>query len=262
MMGKQHVKVGACVVAVGSAAGLVPWSSPGVAVMCTTLILAGSDWPDIDHKPSTVSQSWSYATGVVCLVTRFVSRRVYLFTRTRDDPESRDPHRTFTHTWPGAIIAGGLITLGLVSGLWGSIALTAALAGSAMRCLSRDLQYWGAAAGAVLGFGMWPEAHHAWWIWWLAFTIGCLTHVYSDCVTKEGAPLSWPFVVHTKEVPRVEGEGPLARRRRNPKTWTRRWHMVGPPQWMRFYTGSQTEIWVVRGVIVFTLLACYLLLVR
>lgn len=262
MMGRQHVTIGACVVAVGSAAGLVPWATPGVAAMCTGLILAGSDWPDIDHKPSTVSQAWGWASLAVCLVTRFISRRVYRYTRARDDPQTRDPHRTFTHTWPGAIIAGGLITLVLVSGLWGSAIIMAALVGGALRCWGRDLQPWGAAAGGVLGFGMWPEIGHAWWIWWVAFTVGCLTHVYSDCVTKEGAPLSWPFVVHLKERPTVEGEGPLARRRRNPEPKVRRWYSVGPPQWMRFYTGGQVEIWVVRGVIVLTLVTCYLLLVR
>lgn len=260
MMARSHLTVGACVVAVGSVTGLIPWAEPGVAAVCAGLILAGSDWPDLDHRRSVVTIAWGPLTWLLCRITRLVSRLVYRATRTNDDPLNRDPHRTFTHTFPGAMLAGGLITVALVAHPVSTVVTMTLLMGGAMRAWGRDLQPWGAIAGAVLGYGMAPVMPSSWWIWWVAFTVGCLTHVYSDCVTKEGAPLSWPVTVTLKERSQVTGESPVMHRARSPRQYVRRWHSVGPPRWLRFYTGGRVEVWVVRLVVVFTLFVCYVIL--
>lgn len=262
MMGRQHVIIGACVAALGASAGAINWTWPEAAIMVTGLIMAGSDWPDIDHRTSSVSRSWGPLTWVLCRLTRFVSSIMYNMTRTDDDQKVRDPHRTLTHTWFGALIAGGIVTAGLVASPWSAIVTGAMLFGIALRPLNRKLQPLGAVVGGLMGYGLWPEIAANpgnWWIWWLAFTFGCLTHVWSDCVTKEGAPLSWPFTIQTQVRAVAEGDGPVARFQRDKATKIRRWHTVGPPQWMRFYTGGQIEVWVVRLVVVLTLFLSYLL---
>jgi membrane-bound metal-dependent hydrolase YbcI (DUF457 family) len=260
-MGRQHVIVGACVVALGTAAGWLRWGWPEAAIMMSGLILAGSDWPDIDHKPSSVTKSWGLVTFVLCLMTRFMSRRVYRWTIERHDPKTRDPHRTLTHTLPGAIIAGAIVDVGLCESAPSAFIVGAMMFGVAMRPIDKKLQWMAAGLGGFMALELWPQMTVDWhWLWWwCAFTVGCVTHIYSDCVTKEGAPLSWPFTRTFVEREVVENEGPLKRRHRPKTPKVYRWRMVGPPQWMRFYTGGQVEVWVVRGIVVLTLLLCYLL---
>lgn len=260
-MGRQHVIVGACVVTLGTAAGLLRWGWPEAAIMMSGLILAGSDWPDIDHKPSSVSTSWGPLTWTLCRMTRFVCRRVYRWTTERDDPKTRDAHRTLTHTWLGAIISGGLITATLCQSAPSALITGAVLFGIAMRPIDKKLQWIAAGLGGFMALQLWPEMTVDWhWVWWwCAFTIGCMTHIYSDCVTKEGAPLSWPFPVTVQERQIEEADGPLKKLGRPKRSKTYRWKMIGPPQWMRFYTGGQIETWVVRGVVVLTLLLSYVL---
>src|SRR6185312_2927424 len=261
MIGRHHVIVGGCVVALGTTAGLLPWSWPEAGLLISGLIIAGSDWPDIDHKSSSVTSSWGPVTWVLCRITRFVSRRVYVATRAQHDPKTTDPHRTFTHTWLGAMFAGVLVTLGLCLNPVVCVATGALMFTVAMRPIDPKLQWLAAALGGFIALELWPVmgTNWHWMMWWTAFTVGCITHVWSDCVTKEGAPLSWPFIFTREERPAKEVESPLARLARPKSTKIYRWHKVGPPQWMRFYTGGAVETWVVRFIVLVTLILCYLL---
>lgn len=267
MMGRQHVIIGGCVVAIGTTAGLLPWSWPEAAVMMSGLIIAGSDWPDIDHKTSSVTKSWGAVTLILCYIIRFIARRVYRVTRTPHDPKTRDPHRTLTHTWPGSLLFGVLATVGLCAHPLSAIIVGALLFGVAIRPLNPGLQWISAGLGGFMANELYPvmSTDYHWLLWFIAFSFGCLTHVWSDCVTKEGAPLSWPFTWTTTigyaDDASMKVESPMQWFKLKPQsTKTYRWHMVGPPSWMRFYTGGAVEIWVVRGIVVLTLLACYALL--
>lgn len=251
MMGRSHLTVGACGVAIGTAAGWVPWAQPNVGLIVTGLVMAGAVAPDIDHRTSHISRSWGPATWVLCRVIRFISRRVYLWTRARSDPKNRDPHRTFTHTWPGALLAGGVVAALVWQSQLGAALVIGGLFGAAARCWNRGLQLYAAGLGGYLAWDLWPSLEAAWWPFWLAFSAGCWLHVYSDCVTKAGAPLPFPRVTERVET-LDDGTTKVTARRR--------WHMTGPPEWLRFYAGGKVEPWVLRAIISVTILLVYLLL--
>lgn len=250
-MGRSHVTMGICSVVLASGANWISWDEPQVAMITTGLVLAGSVLPDLDHKSSHVSRSFGPFTYVLSDVVRFISRRVYRMSRLPHDPPNRDPHRTFTHTWPGALAAGGVLTLALVAGQWPAVVAVAMLFGMAARAFDKSFQPFAAIAGGLLMWDLWPAMGDALWTFWIALAAGCWLHVYTDCVTKAGAPMAWPRVTEKREV--VEENGQTRTR----VLQRRRWHMTGPPQWIRFYAGSWVEGWIVRGTVVLTVLLTY-----
>lgn len=250
MMARSHVTVGICGVVVATAAGWIPWEEPKVGLITAGLVIAGTMAPDIDHRSSTFSRSWGPFTWILCRIARFISRRIYLWTRTKSDPKNRDPHRTFTHTWPGAVLAGGLVAGFVWESQWGAMLVVGALFGAAARCYDRGLQLYAAGFGGFLAWDLWPSLGAAWWPFWLAFSAGCWLHVYSDCVTKAGAPLPFPKVVEVQER-QEDGEFRVV--------GVKRWHMTGPPEWLRFYAGGAVEPWILRGIITVTIVLTYLL---
>lgn len=99
---------------------------------------------------------------------------------------------------------------------------------------------------------LWPTMGQSVWLFGAALAAGCWLHVYTDCVTKAGAPMYWPFMTVKKEAT-VTADGITKTR----IVQRRRWHMTGPPHWLRFYAGDAVEPWVVRGTVVLTLWLSY-----
>lgn len=250
MMGKSHLTVGACAIAVVACTNIVPWRTPAILIASGGLILAGTVYPDIDHLSSSVTRSWGWLTWLISHVVRFCCRWIYRSTRLPNDPARKDPHRTFTHTVPGALLAGLLVAASISWDRNLAIALFAMLFGTVARCVKKSYLLYGAVAGGALGYGAYGALATAWWALGLAFSAGCVLHVWSDCVTKSGAPLSFPRITLKKEM-QEDGSTKVLQRRR--------WHMSGPPEWMRFYTGGVIETWVIRLMISMTVCVCYLL---
>lgn len=233
-MGRNHLIVGGCAVAMAGAAGLGPWETPALAALASGLVLSCCVLPDIDHKHSTVTRSWSILTRVVSLLVRQASVALYRATRTRHDPPGRPAHRTFTHTGPGAVTAGLLISGFTWWWAEAGVVLFALLFGIAGRAWARSWQVPMAAAGGLLAFSCLDLLSGAWSLWLVASTVGCVLHVGSDCVTKAGAPMAWPV--------------PIA---------GQRWRMIGPPRILRFETDSAIERVVIRALVGVTAAVCW-----
>lgn len=250
-MGRSHVTLGICAVTFATGAHWLPWQRPAEAVLVSGLVLAGSVLPDIDSPVSHVTRSFGPVTHVLSDIVRFACRRIYRWTRLPQDPASRDPHRTFTHTFPGAVTIGGVLVLAVLAGQIPAAIAAGMLFGMAARAWDRGLQTLATVAGGLLMWDIQPQIGDSIWAIWAALSAGCLLHVYSDCVTTAGAPMSFPLVTTKRETVTLDDESTTRVVQR------RRWHMTGPPHWIRFYTGSAVESWTVRGSVVLSLVATY-----
>lgn len=241
MKGKSHLRVGACTLGAGASAawgiGLVPWGQPMVAALAAGLFLFGKVAPDLDHAGSAITKSWGpisilYSWALV----RPFARLVYRLTATAADRPKPIVHRGFTHTVPGALVAGLLVAWLVQSGPWWAAIGLGLMIGGAARVYDRD---WTLPVGLVAG-GL------AWWSWdllgvgsWylgIALAAGCACHAMDDCTTTHGTPLKFPL--------------------KDPDTG-QRWRRRGTPEWMRYDTGSATETAVVGACIVATLGLAY-----
>lgn len=246
MKGKNHIRMGACTVGVVSAVGIVPFASQPVAVAAGIgLFLFAKVAPDLDHPGSGVTRSWGWLTRVYSwALVRPFAKWVYNTTRGPGDKADAGVHRGFTHTWPGGAFGGCLLALAMFVGpVWAAVTLGLCL-GAAARVYDRGLLLYGAAAGAGIGWFAWADIVIGlpWFV--VVFAIGCLAHAVDDCLTSQGAPLWFPrYDVDTKK----------------------RWTKVGPPEWMRFNTGSGFEtalVWsamiATTGLLYFTTIAPWL----
>jgi membrane-bound metal-dependent hydrolase YbcI (DUF457 family) len=248
MMNKSHATMAGCALAGATSMQFIPWAEPKIALAIYSLVMAGSSWPDGDHKQSVVTHSWGLLTKIYCRIIRLISRIVYLTTRARDDPIKRDPHRTFTHSWPGCVFQGGMVALGMHSHQLACTGILALLLGTAFRVFGKKNLPWGAVIGGGIGWSLWPTIGQTWWILWVAMSVGCYLHVLTDCVTKAGAPLRFPNLV-VKKVRKKDGSEKVVKEQR--------WYMTGPPDWMQFRTGGLVEKAVVLGTVGLTLFFCY-----
>lgn len=197
--------------------------------------------PDIDspgsispRDGSTVVRSFGILGEVVGHVTTNGALAVYNLTKTRKDDPKHHGHRTLTHTWPFALLIGGLVSsasalpgdvgvLGQTFGTGQFIALLImwamlhlAIFGLFEKPIKRVRGKWGllgtfAVSGALTAavavvvppVGGYP---------WLggAVATGMILHCLGDAITKMGAPLAWPLTIRGK-----------------------RWYDVAPPAWMR-----------------------------
>lgn len=252
MMGRDHVTVGACTVCIGAAAQAIPWAQPKLAVLAVGLVLFGNLAPDWDHPKAGVTRSWGWASRFIGWLIRRLARGVYLATRTTHDPRGRAIHRTATHTWPAAIVAGAAVaTVVSTTPPWVATLCMAMATGSAGFGYDKGLRPYAAVAG---GAATWPLATsgelasgHSYVVLGLATAIGCLTHCLADCTTKMGNPWAFPRVSIVKT---LRKDGTVIERRQ-------RWYCSGPPAWLRYETGERTEKWVVRGIVVFSLVVSW-----
>lgn len=90
------------------------WLVPHVAA---AVVAGWSLWPDIDSPRSTVSTSLGVVTRLLHELVVIGCAAVYYATRAEaDDPKKPVIHRGFTHTIPGALLAG--LFIATVCALW------------------------------------------------------------------------------------------------------------------------------------------------
>jgi membrane-bound metal-dependent hydrolase YbcI (DUF457 family) len=252
-MGKSHVTMGACTLCLAGAAHWLPWTAPRLAVVVIGLVLGGNVAPDIDHKKASVTRCWGYASRSLCWVMRLLARWMYLATRTTHDPRGRDPHRGFWHTSPGCVAIGLAVAIVCAYGHpWMATAMVAMATGAAGYAFDKGLRPYAATIGGVATWSLAPElAGHLVGPATLgvAMIAGCLTHCLMDCTTTMGNPWSFP---RTKIIKVLRKDGSVIERRQ-------RWHLSGPPEWMRYHTGKDVEKWIVRLAIVGTLVLSWYL---
>lgn len=242
MKGKNHVRVGACSLAAGTALGIVPWDQPRTAALAAGVFLFGKVAPDLDHAGSSITKSWGpisilYSWALV----RPFARLVYAATRTAHDRERRPVHRGFTHTVPGAVLAG-LLLVGVAASSPVALAVVLGMmVGGAARVYDRDwLLPVGLVAGGLAWYSVellvadpWPLA--------FALALGCVFHSLDDCTTKFGTPLLFPL-----------------RDRETGQRWRRR----GLPEWLAYETGSAAETAVMGACFVATVAFLWWVLVH
>lgn len=115
MMSPSHAFSGAysgylsCIVASAVTGHQWSWWYPHVvAVICAGWAL----WPDCDTLRSTVSTSLGWITQGLHHFITIVASAVYYATRTDADPPDKPViHRGITHTWPGAVFMGVVVTI-------------------------------------------------------------------------------------------------------------------------------------------------------
>jgi len=191
MMGRQHA---CCGLLVGVAlAGLVPSAPLPVRGLVVAVAGGAALLPDLDHPGATAARSLGLLTRVIAHAVDWVSLTVYHATRAPGDPaERRSGHRTLTHTVPGCLLPGLLLTVaGLLwpvslavacSLLTGLLALGLRRAGLLLLVVSSVVSWW-----TLTTYPGW------WWLVSVAVSCGCLVHLAGDWVTEAGVPLLWPL---------------------------------------------------------------------
>lgn len=129
----------------------------GMVAAYALLVAIFALWPDIDHRPSTISRCLGPITWVLCHLFMFLSRVAYEATRTEKDRPT-GCHRTLTHTNLFSVVFG--------AGIGGLLLLTPAAD-------------WAAFVGSGITVGC---LAHIWFI--------------GDACTLSGVPHPlWPFVL-------------------------------------------------------------------
>ena len=196
MNGKTHALIGcASVLPAAVASGA---SVPEIALL-TTVSVAFSLGPDIDHPNATVSRVFGRTVHLVVHGMSGAARKV---TATRLDAVRAEraqargidvDHRALTHTLPfAAAMAGGAYAVAhhpfLVA------ALSAVCAVTVWPRLGRRYRpavFGAALAVLVFGYQVAPEAEHV----ALAAAAGWVSHILADACTRAGVPLLWPMKV-------------------------------------------------------------------
>lgn len=181
MMGRTHALTGT---AAGLGVSLYLAHLSLVPTIAGTLICTGSALlPDMDHPRATAANAYGPITRTMSWVVRTVS----------------GGHRRGTHSVFGIMVLGGtLLFAGTVcrytvpAQAWISLVVILALA-SMVRLLKipgilDDL----APIPIVVGIVFLTNTSLAIIPW--AVMLGCLIHTAGDMMTKEGAPIFWPFI--------------------------------------------------------------------
>lgn len=261
MMGRSHAIVG---VTIGLAAARIVGADFGQAIVFAFVVGAWSLAPDLDHPSARMSRFWCWcrrptprhrhrhrvsrcrdtdtATPSVatlfcvgCRVSatlRSVSRHLYDTTRTPLDPVSRDPHRTWTHSWSFGVATGGVATLATsVGGPWVSLTLIVV----SVLLLADTLGDW-VVSVSLLGVAAWVAvtpapavvtlASLSGWLG-VAVWLGCWAHCLGDAPTESAIPFLAPF--------KIRGQ---------------RWYRLRFPDGLRFRVDSPVERVIVAGFVV------------
>lgn len=205
VMGPTHSMSGA---AVGLAvAQALPASWGGVQSPTEAFIYAGITagaalLPDLDSPQATVSRSFGPLSLGLSHVVENASQALVNITRGPKDNYCGNGHRTATHTiWFGLLM--GVVSTAIIGafGPNGAIGLLFLFLGLAIRGLVPD---WAKKNGwvaitvisALLAWIAWkalPEGHSA-LVMGSAVTVGVLTHLAGDFITKDGIPALAPIV--------------------------------------------------------------------
>lgn len=159
--------------------------------------------PDLDSPQATIARSFGPASQVLARVTENTAQLLHTATRSSKDPRRHNGHRTATHTLLFAVLTG--LATGAATTAFGKSAAIAILfvtLGLALRGLFPNWSKkndWFLVTGlaAVLAYATWtqlpesasPVALGA------AVTVGVLTHLLGDMITKRGVPLFAPLPI-------------------------------------------------------------------
>lgn len=205
VMGPTHAMSGA---AVGLAvAQALPASWGGVATAQEAFVYAGiaagaALLPDLDSPQATVSRSFGPLSLGLSHVTENAAQALVNLTRGAKDEWCGNGHRTATHTiWFGFLAGAAASALIAAFGKNAAIGLLFLFLGLAIRGL---VPSWSkkndwlvvtgvAAAISVVAWTVVPHTASA-LVMGSAVTVGVLTHLAGDFITKNGIPALAPFV--------------------------------------------------------------------
>jgi len=207
MLGRTHALTGAAVCA--GIAAVTTHPGPGPVVAASLVTAGAAVLPDIDHKDSTVSQSFGFATrGFAWLVAK-----------------ASGGHRHGTHSLAGiaafaAAAALATVFRGALPGEAAFVALMTVVLAGGLRALRLGGHL---ADGAALAaaFVTARTGYDAAMFPWLA-GLGAAAHIAGDMLTVSGCPLAWPVS-------------------------QRRCWLV--PAWARLRTGHRAERWLITPVL-------------
>lgn len=204
MMGPTHSMSGA---AAGAGIAVLAGSqgvdlSPATVLVLTGMTAGAALLPDLDHPSATLARTWGPLSKGLSRLTNSASAGIVNVTGTHKDKKISNGHRTFTHTFFFALLAG-IATFVTVSA-WGTTAAAIMffiLGSLAMQGLMRDkVRSMGpiaatliAAAGAWFVSAYLPETISPFMLG-LAVTLGCVAHMAGDAVTVSGIPAFAPFI--------------------------------------------------------------------
>jgi len=241
MMGPAHSLSGAAAwLGVGALATALHHPMPWPALVVGALISAGAALaPDLDHKPATISRAFGPVSHTMCEIVGKMSHATYTATRKKGDPRRNGGHRTLTHTWPWALMCGGISSaIAVYGGRWGVLAvlfvhMVLAIDGLLWRQVkgASHVLVWllgAVSAWMLVGILDDPGNGRAWlftepgqqYLWiGIPVALGAMVHCFGDAITVSGCPFLWPI--------------PIGRKR---------WYPIGPPEFMRFRAGSWVEL--------------------
>ena len=207
MMGTSHAATG---VLAGGMTGFLLSDNLGHALVCAAIGAGAALLPDLDTPGSTAGRSLGAVTELVSTHIRETSKTVYKRTATAVELRRAQDggHRFLTHTVP-ACVAFGLLALLLALIPLGAGLVVFAMSALGLGAVLREWKFIGsrkkrqlaALITAVLfgvGTMMVPGWGPPWWLVGLTVTVGSLTHVLGDWLTRSGVPLAWPLVVNGK----------------------------------------------------------------
>lgn len=242
MMGPSHALSGAAVWLAGSwaletYAGY--YQSPLAIAVGTAVCAGGALFPDLDlsgrvtrnQGGATVARTFGVFSLFIAECIEKLSLAVYHATRLPRDPRRTNGHRTFTHTIPFTVLAGGGTTaLCTQFGKWAVVGVVFFMVGLALRGLFDE---WAQRAGwvivtltaaaAALFTATNLPGDRGYPMLGMAVGVGCFTHLLGDMVTRSGVPILWPI--------------PLG---------GRTWRMIGVPRGIAVRAGGTVEVVVLR----------------
>jgi membrane-bound metal-dependent hydrolase YbcI (DUF457 family) len=253
-MGTSHAISGASLWLAGwsftAIAGLAE-PGPDVLTVGTAVVAGAALLPDLDHQNSRMARSGGTLTFLCAKFIGWVGARIHAATKLRRDRSDLDGHRTITHTFVFAALAGAVVTgicgLDTTIGPMPVSNLAAALLVFTFTNLGYAAvrAFWAGRRRRIKWLGRRWHKHHvaaliaafaAYLIvptnvWWLGLAVGagCAIHCLGDVITASGCPVLWPL-----PIPSQETRYDRKLRRRVPVRVWRTWYLVGTPRWMRF----------------------------
>lgn len=235
VMGPTHAVSGAAAWLIGSAAAhhLLGIEQSAAAVAVGTIACTGAALlPDLDcpgnvrtgEGGSTVARTFGRASMAVSRLVERGSLGIVNLTKTRKDKTRESGHRTLTHTWLFAILAG--------IGTWALVAGVGAYAVGGIMFVLTGVAARGVAAKWIRKRGVWvtivlsavaafacaqllpaPEAPV---VLAVAVAGGCIVHTLGDMLTKMGCPIAFPVPIKGRRWYELGLPGPLAIRAGSP----------------------------------------------
>lgn len=197
-------------------------------VLCTGVVVGAASLVDLDNTNSTAQGSLGFFGKALSALLRWSSLLVQSVCQARRDDGSKDPHRAFWHSFPGAAVVGGAVygltlvpgdvsvpgtsndvSVGTILGfISAALMIHLCMAGLAHNRVKkiRDKPIIGELLAFMISFAITgilfaliPGGLGFQWLG-MSVAIGCALHILGDAFTTEGAPLLFPLsvVIHHK----------------------------------------------------------------